>query len=88
MDLGNPFEVVIHNLLIGEMTYLSHQDEFSIIRLLVNMFTHWIGLMVSYKINYYVVMTSPSCYVVRLPTLRGYEANAKVFSDFDLPMRS
>ena len=28
MDLGNLFEIVVHYLLIGEMTYTGHRDGF------------------------------------------------------------
>ena len=28
VDLGNPFEVVVHYLIIGGMTGLDHQDRF------------------------------------------------------------
>ena len=35
MDLGNPFETIVHYLLIGGMTCLGHRDGFSIVSALV-----------------------------------------------------
>ena len=40
MDLGNPFDVVVNNLLIGGMTNLGHQDEASVVRVLLCMVTY------------------------------------------------
>ena len=40
MDLGNPVEIVVYNLLIRGMTYLGHQDDFPMVRALVWMVTH------------------------------------------------
>ena len=56
MNLDNPYEVIIHYLLIGEMTFFSHQNGFPMVSTLICMITHWIGLMVDYDINYQVVM--------------------------------
>ena len=44
MDLGNPFEVVVHYLLIGEMTGLDQQNDIPIVSVLVYTVTHWIYL--------------------------------------------
>ena len=35
MDLGNPFEIIVHYLQIGYMTYLGYRDGFSIVSALV-----------------------------------------------------
>ena len=35
MGLGNPFEVVVHHLLIGGMTGLGHRDEFPMVSVLM-----------------------------------------------------
>ena len=40
MDLGNPFEVVIHYLLIGGMICLSHQHEFVVCYLIIGGMTY------------------------------------------------
>ena len=42
MKLGNPVETVVHQLLIGGMTYLGRQDEFSMVSAL--MYVMHIGL--------------------------------------------
>ena len=36
MGLGNPLEVVVHNLLIGGVTYLGYQDGFPMVCALVH----------------------------------------------------
>lgn len=40
MDLDNPFEAIIHDLLIAGMTYFGHHDGFLIVSVLVHMVTH------------------------------------------------
>ena len=40
IDLNNPFEIVVHHLLIGGMTSFSHLDGVSIISVLICMVTH------------------------------------------------
>ena len=35
MDLSNPIDFVLHNLLIGGMTYLGSRDEFLMVNALV-----------------------------------------------------
>ena len=40
MELDNPFEVVVHYLLIGRMIGVSHQDEVIMMSVLVCMVTH------------------------------------------------
>ena len=50
MNLDNLFEVVMHYLLIKRITCLGYRDEFSMVSVLV--------CMVSYDINYQVVMGS------------------------------
>ena len=37
MDLGNPVVIVVHHLLIGEMTYLGRRDGFPMVSALVYM---------------------------------------------------
>ena len=64
MDVGNPFEVVVHYLLIGEMTNLDHQDGVPMVSALVCVVTYWIRPMMSRSIGYYVVMISPSYYTI------------------------
>ena len=51
MGLGNPLEVVVHYLVIGEMVGLGYQDEFPIICALVCMVTHWIDPTVSHDVR-------------------------------------
>ena len=51
MSLGNPLEVVVHHLLIGEMVGLSNWDCFPIMSALVCMVTHLIGPMVSHHLT-------------------------------------
>ena len=41
MDLGNLVNIIVHYLLIGEMTYLDYLDKFLIVNALVCMVTHW-----------------------------------------------
>ena len=48
MGLGNPLEVVVHHLLIGDMVGLSYQDGFLMVSALVCMATHWTGPTVSH----------------------------------------
>ena len=51
MDLGNPFKVVVHHLLIGGIASLEHQDRVPIVSVLVCMVTHWVEPMVSHDIR-------------------------------------
>ena len=37
MGLCNPLKTIMHYLLIGEMTFLSYQDDFSMVSTLVRM---------------------------------------------------
>ena len=62
VDLLNPFEIVVHHLLIRGINSFSCQDEVSMKSAL--MCKHWIGPIVSHDIDYQVVMTSPSYYTV------------------------
>ena len=39
MGLGNPLEVVVHHLLIGEMVSLGYGDDFSMVSVLVYGYT-------------------------------------------------
>ena len=40
MDLGNPFEIIVHYLLIGERTCLGHRNGSSMMNALVYMVIH------------------------------------------------
>ena len=40
MDLGNPFEVIIHYLLIERMISLGHWDRVPMVNALIYMVTH------------------------------------------------
>ena len=51
MDLSNPFEVVLHHLLIGGMTDLGHWDEVLIISALVCTVSCWARLTMSHDIR-------------------------------------
>ena len=51
MDLHNPFEVILHYLLIRGVVGLGHQDEVLMVSTLVCMITHWIGLMMSHDVR-------------------------------------
>ena len=84
MDLSNLFEVVVHYLLIGAMISPRYQDGVPIVSALVYMVTHSTRLTVSHDISYQVVIISPSYLLYGLSTMRGYQAYAKVYSDFNL----
>ena len=51
MDLGNPFETVVHYLLIRRMIRLDHWDGIPIMRALMYTFTYWTGLTMSHDIK-------------------------------------
>ena len=51
MGLGNPLEVVVHHLLIGDMVSPSYRGGFLMVSALVCMVTHWIGPMVSHDLR-------------------------------------
>ena len=51
MGLGNPLEVVVHHLLIGEMVGLGYWDGFPMVSALVCMVTHWTGHTVSHDLR-------------------------------------
>ena len=51
VDLCNPFEAVMHYLLIEGMTGIGHRDEFPMITLLVCMVTYWIRPTVSHDLR-------------------------------------
>lgn len=57
MELGNPYEVVVHYLLIRRMICLGHKDEIPMVTILVCMVAHWTIPMVSHDIGYWIVMT-------------------------------
>ena len=64
INLGNPSQVIVYYLLIGEMICLDHQNEVPMVSVLVCAVTYWIRPMVSHDIDYWVVMISPSYYIV------------------------
>ena len=51
VDLGNPFKVIVHYILIGRMVGLSHQDGFPMMSALMCMVTHWPWLTMSHDIR-------------------------------------
>lgn len=51
MKLGNPFEVVVYYLLIGEMVDLGPQDRVPMVIALVCKVKNWTGTMVSHNIR-------------------------------------
>ena len=63
MALSNPFETIVHHLLIEGITYLSHQDGFPMVSVLVYMVTRWTRLTMSHNMYYRVIMTSLSYYI-------------------------
>ena len=52
MDLSNPFEIVVHYLLIGVMIVLSPWEKVSMVRALVCMVTHSTRPIVSHDFGY------------------------------------
>ena len=51
MDLGNPFEIVVHYLLIGGMVGLAYQDRVPIVSALVCKVTHRIRPTMSHDMR-------------------------------------
>ena len=51
MGLGNPLEVVVHHLLIGDMAGLGYRNRFPMVSALVCMVTHWTGHTVSHDLR-------------------------------------
>ena len=51
MDLGNPFEIVVHYLLIEGIKSLSHQDKILMVSVLMYMIAYWTRPMVTHNIN-------------------------------------
>lgn len=58
MNLGNLFEVIIHYLLVEGMTNLGHEDEVSMVTILIYMVTFWTEPLVSHEIGYRIVIIS------------------------------
>ena len=52
MDLGNPFEIVVHYFLIEGMKSLGHQDMILMVSVLMYMITYWTRSTVGHNINY------------------------------------
>ena len=51
MDLGNPFKVIVHYLLIRWMISLGRRDRFPMVSTSMCIITYWIEPMVSYDIK-------------------------------------
>ena len=51
MGLGNPFEAIVHHLIIRGMTSLDYWDEVFMVKALVCMVTHWTRLTMSHDIR-------------------------------------
>ena len=51
VDLRNPFEALVHHLLIRRIVGLYHQDRVLMVSTLVYMVTHWIEPTVSHGIR-------------------------------------
>ena len=51
MDLGNPFEVVVHYLLIRGIVSLDYWDRFPMVSVLVCMVTHGEGHTVGHDVR-------------------------------------
>ena len=51
VGLGNPLEVVVHHLLIGDMAGFSYRNRFPMVSALVCMVTHWTGHTVSHDLR-------------------------------------
>ena len=52
MNLGNPYDVVMHYLLIEGMTCFDYKDEFLMVDALECMFAHWTRLMMNNNIAF------------------------------------
>ena len=72
MNLGIPYEIVVHYHWTRGMTGFDHQDGFPMMSALVCMVTHWIGPMVNHDINYWVVMSHQATILHGFSTLREY----------------
>ena len=57
------------------------------VRALVYMVTHWIGLIVNHDISYQGIMMHQANMLDGLSTLREYRASIEVISGFHLCMR-
>ena len=51
MNLDNPFEAVVHHLIIGGMTGLDHRDGVPMMSTLMCMVTYWTGPTVSHDVR-------------------------------------
>ena len=63
-ELSNLYEIIVHYLLIGEITSPCHQYKFPMVSALAFMVTHLIRPMMNHVIGYQIVMISPNYYVV------------------------
>lgn len=62
MNLGNSFEAIVHYLLVEGMTNLDHEDEVSMVTILIYMVTFWTEPLMSREIGYRIVIISSGCY--------------------------
>ena len=62
MDLGNPFEVVVHYLLIRGITGLDHHDEIPMVSAL-----HWTIVSYDVKLLSYHDFTKLQCCIISQP---------------------
>ena len=72
IDLGNSIEIIVHYLLIGGMTCLSHRDKFPMVNELVCMITHWIGPKVNHDLSLSTIMIHQATSLHGLSILKGY----------------
>ena len=80
MELGNPTNTIVHDLLIGGITYLGHQDDFPMVSALVYMVTYEIKPIVNH--NYLVVIIHQATILCKLSTLKRYWAYVEINTRF------
>ena len=78
MDLGSSVEIIVHYLLIGRIIFLSYQNGFLMVGVLVCMVTHWAQPMVNHDVRLSGCHDSLSYYVAWTFTLRGYWASVEI----------
>ena len=70
MNLSNPIESIMHYILIGGMTYLSHRDGFPMVSTVACIVMHWIRLIVNHDVRLSIVMIHQATLLHGLSTLR------------------
>ena len=78
MDLSNLIETIVYYFPIGEMTSLSHRDDFPMMSAIMCIVTHLTWPMVNHDINCWVVMIHHDTRLYKLSTLRKYWVYAKI----------